>query len=364
MSSRGLVFNLRDEQWSGVTSVSGAAVWSAFALLAGLYRVHFGIIELLFLLAPLVIVPLGLQLADSLAGSDNVLDGQMRAGWVVATCAACISMWIPPGRMAAVLASVWLLHCGVLAYSRLGFRHRRHSLRSRIIDLAHVDLLFGAAWLVISRANWQPIGFQEPIILLTAVHFHYSGFATALLAAATLRRFENRGANARSLRLLLVAIVLLPFVVAVGFVFSPLLRCIAALALSISLMAVAIVWLQLSDNFQNVHAQFFLRFSAFAVVAALSLSSLYAVSEYFGQGWITVPLMANTHGVLNGPGFVLLGLLAWLTEGQAAGSSRKEQEPTLVARASVQVPLTGERKPPSPHPSPVPEFVARDFYDR
>jgi YndJ-like protein len=360
VSSRGSVLNRPDEQWTGVMSVCGTAMWSVLAVLAGLHRLHFGIIELLFLLAPLVIVPLGLELAHSLAESDIVPAGIRRASQVVATVAACVAMWIPPGRNAAILASLWLLYCGVMTYSRLGRRQRKHSILSRIIDLAHLDLVLGAAWLVVSRANWRPVGFQEPIILLTAVHFHYSGFATALLSAATLRHFEDHGEDVWVLRLLLVTIVLLPFAVAAGFVFYPLLRFAAALALAVAVMTLGVVWLRLSGDLQNAHARFFLRFSACAVVAAFSLSSLYAVSEYFGKGWITVSLMANTHGVLNSLGFVLPGLLAWLIQGRAARTFPKEQ---TLARWAKQSPSLGERKRPAPA-HPIPEFVAREFYDR
>jgi len=53
--------------------------------------------------------------------------------------------------------------------------------------MARIDLAVGGAWLVASRLGMRPMGIQEPIVLLTAVHFHYAGFATATIAAATLR---------------------------------------------------------------------------------------------------------------------------------------------------------------------------------
>jgi hypothetical protein len=341
-------------------SLFGAATWSGFAVLAGVHRLHFGIIELLFLLAPLVIVPLGLELAHSLDEKDIVPLATRRGIQVVATVAACVSMTIPPGRTAALLALIWFLQCAVLTYARVGHWHKYCPISSRIADLAFVDLLLGAAWLVVSRANWRPLGFQEPIILLTGVHFHYSGFAAALLASATLRSFEARGTDAWSVRLLLVAIVLLPFAVAAGFVFSPLLRLASAVALSLGVTAMAVVWLRLSRDFESVHARFFLRLAACAVMAALSLSSVYAVGEYFAKGWITVPRMANTHGVLNSLGFVLLGLLAWLTEQRRCSdlASRTSHGRTREAKL-----LWGERKRPLPAVE-YPEFVAREFYDR
>ena len=360
MSSRDVMFNRADERWTASMSLFGAAVWCGFAALAGVHRVHFGIIELLFLLAPLVIGPLGLELAHSLGGKDIVPLAIRRGSQVVATVAACVSMTIPPGRTAALLALIWFLQCAVLTYSYLGHWHKNCPTSSRIADLAFVDLLLGAAWLVVSRASWRPLSFQEPIILLTAVHFHYSGFATALLASATLRSFETRGTDARSLRLLLVTMVLLPFAVAAGFVFSPLLRFAAAVALSLGVTAMAVVWLRLSRHFESVHARFFLRLAACAVIAALSLSTVYAASEHFAKQWITVPRMANTHGVLNSLGFVLLGLLAWLTEQRRCSEIASRTSHGATREATF---LWGERKRPLPAVQ-YPEFVAREFYDR
>src|SRR5438552_3306526 len=80
---------------------------TGFAVLAGVHRVHFGIIELLFLLAPLVIVPLGLELAHSLEGKDIVPLAIRRGSQVVVTVAACVSMTIAPGHTAALLALIW-----------------------------------------------------------------------------------------------------------------------------------------------------------------------------------------------------------------------------------------------------------------
>ena len=44
------------------------------------------------------------------------------------------------------------------------------------------------------------------------------------------------------------------------------------------------------------------------------LVMVYAVGEYTGNYWLVIPQMAHLHGPLNGPGFVLLSLVAWVVE--------------------------------------------------
>jgi hypothetical protein len=69
--------------------------------------------------------------------------------------------------------------------------------------------------------------------------------------------------------------------------------------------------------------------------------------------------MANSHGVLNGLGFVLLGLLGWLTELHAVDTSREQD-----GRRRIGVYAPSREHRPTVHPATLPEFVARDLYDR
>lgn len=378
MSSRVRVSCREEEYCNAAMSISGAAIWAAFAMLAGLRRAPFGIIELLFLFGALVIVPLGLELARTLHDPPYVwLRGHRRllCSQVFATLALCVTFWIPTGRLAAILSSLWLLQCGLLAAVRIReWPSKNRSLLSFILTLAHVDLVVGAVWLVVSRAAWRPMGFQEPIILLTAVHFHYSGFATAVIAATTLHEWEQRRSKSQRLRTLVLLIALLPFALAAGFVFSPLLRFVAAVVLSASVAALAVILPWFAGELHSGPARFYLRTAGCAALAAFALAGLYAVSEYFGKGLTTVPAMANSHGLLNGLGFVLLALLGWLTEFHASDSQVEQcPEKTPERRASPHEHSVGStvagraddpHRVPSVRPSPVPEFVAREFYDR
>jgi hypothetical protein len=46
----------------------------------------------------------------------------------------------------------------------------------------------------------------------------------------------------------------------------------------------------------------------------MALSAVYALGEFLRTGWLSIPEMARTHGLLNALGFVLCGLLAWTPE--------------------------------------------------
>jgi hypothetical protein len=159
----------------------------------------------------------------------------------------------------------------------------------------------------------RPMGIQEPIGLLTAVHFHFAGFATAMIAAATLRFAENRGQHPW-LRRLILMMVGLPFVVAAGFVISPVLKMIAAISFSSSVAGLAIVLRACGRKAKDATARILLQVAAGAVLAGMVLSAVYAVGDYLGSDALTIPQMARTHGVLNAVGFCLMGLLGWLVE--------------------------------------------------
>ena len=373
MSSQVFVSSQKPSPWNSILSLSGAALWTVFATLAGFGRARFGLIELLFLFAPLVIVPLAMELTSRLTGASKRFDAvrilQLPAGLAVA-----VAFWFPPGRTAATLSVLWLLQCSLMAGGRfVEWWRAERTAESLILNIAHADLVLGAAWLVLSRAGFRPMGFQEPIVLLTAVHFHYSGFATALIAAATLREFESRELHMPGLPALIWLIALLPFVLAVGFVFSPVLRFVTAISLSACVTALALISWWRAGDWKSTPATVYMRIGTCAAMGAFSLAGLYAVSEYFKRDWITVLGMANSHGILNGLGFVLLSILAWLMEldqrgaGDEMGASGRKVNRVPRSRPSIVLTPSAANAAHargSDLRATHPDFVAREFYDR
>jgi hypothetical protein len=354
MSSR------RFEYWTVTVSLAGAFLWAVLAGFAGAGRTPLGVIELLFLFAPLVTVPLGLRLAEVLSPSPVPQLGQI----TVVTqplAAACVVMSFlsSPGKIAGVLALPWFLTCVLAAISgALGLVANRKSVSAIVANVARIDLAVGGGWLLLTRLGARPLGFQEPIVLLTAVHFHYSGFATALIAAAVLRSHETRGAASTLLRTVAPSVAALPFAVAAGFVWSPAFKVAAVVAFSLSILLLAIILFRDAARFRSRTARALTRISSASVFAGMSLAVTYAVGDYLHRDWLLIPRMASTHGLLNGFGFVMLGLLGWLVELHSPA--------TRASTADTGVPRTYGKDPVPVRPAippPSPDFVAREFHD-
>lgn len=322
--------------WARGCAIGGAAVWAAMAVLARMDVARMGAIELLFLFGPLVIVPLGMQLGRGMGG--GWLEEMAQRAQPVGAALAVVAMWLPIGRLSAALAAGWMLVCGLMvaggAVELMRMRQGDVSRRAGsgnasgfargAAAAARVDLAVGGAWLVASRMGMRPMGIQEPIGLLTAVHFHFAGFATGTIAAATVafaegtRSGETNGHRGTLpwLRALVVTVIGMPYLVAAGFVISPALKMTAAILFSVSVAGLAVLLRACGREAENGAARVLLQVASGAVFAAMILAGIYAIADFRGSDALTIPQMARTHGILNAVGFCLPGLLGWITEGE------------------------------------------------
>ena len=326
--------NDQAERWARTCATGGAAVWAGMAVLARMGIARIGAIELLFLFAPLVIVPLGMELARVL-GSGN--RASQRARYVQPFGAACVVLAIlfPPGKWAGMITLGWMMVCllvgsaGLIDLFSAPWSKAGRSVRVAVA-IAGIDLVVGGAWLVASRFGMRPMGIQEPIGLLTAVHFHFAGFATAMIAAATLRFAQIRD-GARWMRRLTGMVIGMPFVVAAGFVISARLKVAAAILFSISVAGLAVCLRAYAEKIGSAEARRMLQIAAATVFAGMVLSGTYAIADFMGHDSLIIPQMARTHGILNAVGFCLPGLLGWLIE-----SSRQRLENPARADEGVR----------------------------
>jgi hypothetical protein len=308
--------------WAQRCAVLGAVIWAGVAVLARIGVAEIGAIELMFLFAPLVIVPLGMELGR-IMGSDTPLTRFARRIQPVAAALAVAALWLPPGRPAGGLACAWMVVClsmtlaALLDLSSLARSRPDRSTSSTMqritVAVAQLDLTVGGAWLAASRLGLWPMGIQEPIGLLTAVHFHYAGFAIAMIAAAMLQ-FASQRQEYRWLRWLVAVVVGMPFVVAVGFVISPQLKLGAATLFSASVAGLAVVLRSSAKRLQSRTARVLFYVASTSVFAGMVLSTAYAVADFRESDVLPIPQMARTHGILNAIGFCLPGLLGWLVE--------------------------------------------------
>jgi YndJ-like protein len=293
-----------------IVSAIGIIIWLALLLPVPFAARVPGLIDRLFLLAPLAIVPLGMSL--QLLPRAVTMAQPVCAGLVV------LSFLSRTGITAALLAVPWLLlgaACGLIGLLRLC----RSGVR-RVDQLClHAALIYwpvGCLWLVISRLGMNPLGFSDDIVLLTAVHFHYAGLAaltmlgvTGRFAAGMLYRVTAWGAIAGIPSL------------ALGVTFSPSLECAAALLLASSLVSAAgITAFVVLPRVVGRTARVLLATSAGSVVAAMLFAGTYALGKYNGREWLDISEMAALHGVINAVGFSLCGLVGWnLVEPRPSG---------------------------------------------
>jgi len=93
-----------EESWAQSCAGLGAFVWAAIAILARVGMAPIGAIELIFLFAPLVIVPLGMELMRVLGTTGRMYRAPRRIQPIGAGLAV-VALWLPPGRLAGALAS-------------------------------------------------------------------------------------------------------------------------------------------------------------------------------------------------------------------------------------------------------------------
>lgn len=260
------------------------------------------LLDAMLALGVLVVVPLGVPLhPHAPRGSDR---------WLLAAGAlAAAAVVAPRGPVAGLLAVPWLALAAVggIVVLRAAWPRRREPLAQVPWLAAAAYLAVGAAWLLADRLDLAPVGFTEPFVQLTAIHFHYAGAVSSLLAGVTLRARPGD-------RVALVASTLTagsPPVVALGFTLAPPLLVLGAVALTAGLWGVAWVLLRHVAPRWSGPPRVLLTVAALSVLAGMVLAVQWALGAVVGTPALSIPVMARTHGVLNGIGFALLGTVAW-----------------------------------------------------
>ena len=270
------------------------------------------LIQKVFLLAVFVIVPLGL----SLIAADEEWLALRIAIWAqpFAAVICFVSFLTPQGILAGVLSSVWLATTSFIAlagFIRIVFAKPVVSLELSV-SVGMLYLPIGGAWLVASRLGIQPLGFGDTIVLLTAIHFHFAGFAAPLLAGFTGRAVRDKQPASKVIALAATGIILGTPLVAAGITLSPALALVGAaiVSLGLSLLAVIVV-IYVVPATSSVVAKVLFFIASLSSVAAMVLACLYAYSIVTHTLIIDIPHMAMTHGLLNSFGFALSSLVAW-----------------------------------------------------
>lgn len=302
--------------WLRGSAIAGCVVWEAGFFWRSSTLIETELINKILLLGVLVIVPLGLALTPrNQAESETATFRFAAIAQPIGAALVAISFLFQQGTTAALLASAWLIVTGLTAIhglTRLLNREAR-TFEEVSVSTGLIFVLIGAGWLVLSRLGVQPLGFGDTIVLLTAVHFHYAGFAAPILAGLAGRTLLGQTRFARSVfAISVIGIVIGTPIVAAGITLSPLLGFAGTLIISTALILLSVVsmgWVIPQINRRS--AQLLLVISALSPFVSMILASLYAYSLATKKLIIDIPQMAMTHGLVNAFGFALCGLIAW-----------------------------------------------------
>lgn len=290
----------------------GAATWAALSVFFQL-----GTIEVLLSFSFLVLVPLSLYLTRT----EDLVGNPLRIFTLVMVChypfavAGTFSLVFEPGLLAGVLAVAWLVYTvllGSYGLVRLLARGWR-PMEELLIDAAFIYVVMGGVWLVLHRFAVEGLPFPSVIVLLTAIHFHYSAFLVPIFTGMLGRYMNREKLKFPGFSGVALGVIAGPMLVAAGINFGGGLE-----FLSVIIYVIILYWLAIGtvvamlQGKGSMYGRLLVAISSVALIVTMALSFLYSYGLTFGNVLLTIPDMVDLHGIGNAFGYGLLGLLGWL----------------------------------------------------
>lgn len=308
------------------------AAFGVCSALAWWSHVGGGILVLALMLAPAVVVPLGLALIAS-SGEPRPLPFAYRAAVCIMpldVVVATVGWTAPPGDGAAIAcATVHVVFCGVVALFAvarvlerlrvLGARGLFTPLQELALDVGLVLLPVGSIWLLASRAGVPLVGFREPVVTLTAAHFHYAGFAAPVVLGCVGRAFAlDKLRTARAYRVATITVCAGIPLTAIGIMTTHVVEATAAVLLACGMLVVCALLLAVVPRRaaeRSTLAAGLFAVAGVALLGTMGLAVTFALTSSAGRdssfdGPLSVQTMIDLHGGGNAIGFALGALIA------------------------------------------------------
>ncbi|WP_128981875.1 YndJ family protein [Streptomyces roseicoloratus] len=264
------------------------------------------LVGLIVMLGMLVVVPAGLRLVD---GPQPATLRLLRRAWPLLALPGAVSLWLPRSPLAVALAGCYALATVALALhapARLALTRSLAPAEVAVLTALATPSVAGLA-LVAERAGHELFGFGLDILALTVPHFHFAGFAAALVAGLVCRT-----ADGRATRFAALSVPLGTLLVLLGYFVDDWAELAGALVLTAGMWAVALaVWREPRATAPDRLTRALLGTSAAVLVATMLLALSWALGEATGIPHPSLTWMAATHGLGNALGFALCSLLAW-----------------------------------------------------
>ncbi len=261
------------------------------------------LVNVIVMVGMLLVVPAGLRLTG-LAELDRI-----RRLWPLFAAPGAVALWLPRGPTAAALALCYALGAVLLALHapRRALRGRDRSPAGIALLTALVTPAVAALALVAERRGHELFGFGLEILALTVPHFHFAGFAAALVAGLVCRVDDGPAGRFAALSVPLGTLLVL-----VGYFIGDWAELAGAAVLTAGMWTVGLLTWRLGQAAgRDRTTRLLLLTSAAVLVATMLLALSWAVGEATGLPHPTLTWMAATHGLGNALGFALCSLLAW-----------------------------------------------------
>ena len=258
------------------------------------------LVNLLVSVGMLVVVPAGLRLI-----SDPAVAFARRC-WPVGAVAGAVSLWLPRGTVATSLATVYAVAAAVLcayALSRPAPRRREWPTEAAVLT-ALISPAVAASALIAERAGYQLFGFELGILALTVAHFHFAGFAAALIAGLQSRLTPGPAARAAALTVPAGTLLVL-----LGYFTAEAVELAGALVLTAGMWTVGWLTWRYARTAADRLTALLLGCSAIVLVASMALAVSWALGEATGLPHPSLAWMAATHGVANALGFAVCAMV-------------------------------------------------------
>lgn len=260
------------------------------------------LVSVIVMIGMLVVVPAGLRLIET--------PWQVRTAWTVGAVPGALSLWLDRGTAAAALAVVYATATAVLAAHAVARAARRRSRAPHEVAAftALVAPVVAGVSLVWERAGHALLGFKPGILALTVAHFHFAGFAAALVAGLVCRAAAGHPAAGAAALAVPSGTVL----VLLGYFVGDWAELVGAVVLTAGMWLVGwMTWTQVRRGAGDRLTRGLLAGCAAILVATMGLALSWALGEATGLPHPSVEWMAATHGVGNAVGFAVCGVAAW-----------------------------------------------------
>jgi hypothetical protein len=267
------------------------------------------IVESFVLLAILLFFPIIFSLIDI-----NKRDGSIHflARWILllypfAAFGAMLSLLFDQW----IYSLLWFVFTGIVAlYGLIRLAERGYRpIEETSIDMGMIYLFLGGFWLFSYVADLKVMYFPKFIILLTAIHFHYSAFIIPIFIGFLGRKtVSNRTLYSATT----LVVIISPMLIAIGIAYSRMIEFLAVLIYVVAMYLYGVFVFK--TTFQRKIAKILVSFSATILILTISFSLIYAYGRVEETVTISFNRMIFIHGVVNAVGVILPGLIGWIME--------------------------------------------------